>query len=257
MTVQVQPTSTEVRSQDALYALRVHSSKHFKLIPPGSRCVQNKESHLCTTQWTENYNPSVHRRYLGKSSLEGTPAARSSETPSILNGTPPRTLQYQAATCMKDSDPALATNVIDPITGPGFVIGQSRFLDITIGSLLNGKDAPTSNSNLLDQSLKYVRTAGRQIDVPNRVVSFCSPNAKAVETQYIQSLLPDKETVLTITDYYYENMLYWTGGIYHGPSFRRKLIDAFGSSTALNLQDLDWKWTALLCKYTRRPIAGS
>jgi hypothetical protein len=152
---------------------------------------------------------------------------------------------------MKDPEPALAANVTDLLAGPGFVIGQSRFLDMTIGSLLNEKDAPVANSNLFDQSLKYVRSAGRQIDVPNRVVSFCSPIAKTAEIQHIQSLLPDEETVLTITDYYYENMLYWTGGIYHGPSFRRKLVDAYGSSATINLQNLDWRWTALLCKYTR------
>jgi hypothetical protein len=174
----------------------------------------------------------------------------SSDTSSTLNGTPPAALQGQFATGVIGlAELAAASSATDPVTGLGFVIGQSRFLDMTIGSILDEKDAPAPNSNLFDQSLKYVRSAGRQTDVPNREVSFCSPIARAVEAQHVVSLLPNKETVLTITDYYYENMLYWIGGIYHGPSFRQKLVDAYGSSTTLDLQNLDWKWIGLLCTY--------
>jgi hypothetical protein len=117
---------------------------------------------------------------------------------------------------------------------------------MTIGSLLNEKDTPASDSSFLDQSLRYVRSAGKQIDEPNRVTSFCSPAAKSVETQHLQSLLPSKEVLLVITDYYQENMLYWFGSLYHGPSFRHRLLQAYDSSSTLDLQAQDWRWTALL-----------
>jgi hypothetical protein len=129
------------------------------------------------------------------------------------------------------------------------VIGQSTFLDMTIGSLLDGKDVPAPPANLFDQSQSNVRLIGKQIDVPSREVSFCSPVAKAVEAQHVLSLLPNKEAVLSITDYYYENMHYWIGGVYHGPSFRQKLVDAYDSSTTLDPRNLDWRWIALLCTY--------
>ena len=76
--------------------------------------------------------------------------------------------------------------------------------------------------------------------------------------QHIQSLLPGKETLLKIVDYYYDCMLYWAGGLYHGPSFRNKLLEAYGSGSALDLQTLDWRWTALLCTsslYTFRRVS--
>ena len=44
-------------------------------------------------------------------------------------------------------------------------------------------------------------------------------------------------------------VLYWIGGLYHGPTFRRTLHEAYGSSDTLDLQRLDWRWTALLCTY--------
>jgi hypothetical protein len=209
----------------------------------GSRCVQNSEGHLCTTQWTENYDPLVHRRYPRKPSSARPSAAGSSETSSTLNGSPSGALPEQSTADPKDINSSAKTNLADPINGPGFSIGQSKFLDISIGSLLDEKDVPSANLGPFDQSLTWVRSAGKQIDESNRVGGFCSPVAKAIETQHIQSLLPSKEMVLTITEYYYECMLYWTCGIYHGPSY--------DSSSSLDLQKLDWRWTALLCTSTR------
>tara|TARA_R110002003_G_scaffold288_14_gene18443 strand:- start:11522 stop:12157 length:636 start_codon:yes stop_codon:yes gene_type:complete len=119
-------------------------------------------------------------------------------------------------------------------------------LDLTIGSLLNDKDVSDTSPALFDQSLKYVRSTGKQVDDPNRITSFCSPAAKAAEIHHIQSLLPDKETVFKVTGYYYENMLYWIGGLYHGPSFRREMLEAYGPASTLDLQQVDWRWTALL-----------
>jgi hypothetical protein len=242
----VQPTSAKVRSQNSLYVAFVRYARIVKLIRLGSRCVQNKEAHLCTTQWKEGYNPSVHRRYPRKPSSVDPSVSGSSDTSSTLNVSPPVVLQDQPLAVYSDSVASAKTLATNPITGPGFTIGQSSFLDMTIGSLLNEKDTPALDSNLLDQSLKYVRLAGKQIDEPNRVTSFCSPAAKCVETQHLQSLLPNKEMVFTITDYYHENMHYWFGGLYHGPSFRRRLLQAYASSITMDLQALDWRWTALL-----------
>jgi hypothetical protein len=166
-----------------------------------------------------------------------------------LNDTPSAGHEEQTVTLAPDVVPSASTNSTHPITGPGFTIGRSRFLDITIGSLLNDKDASAPNPDLLDQGIKYVRSAGKQVGEASRVTSFCSPAAKAMEIQHIQSLVPSREVALTVTDYYYKNMLYWMGGLYHAPTFRQKLLHAYGCSDTLDLQTLDFKWTALLCKY--------
>jgi hypothetical protein len=190
----------------------------------------------------------VHRRYPRHPSSVGPPGTASSDTSSVLHDSPPGVLQEHAVAPPIDTASSSKAPPTNPITGPGFTIGQSRFLDITIGSLLNEKDTSASSSHFLDQGLKYVRSVGKQLDEPNRATSFCSPAAKAIETQHLHSLLPSKSMVLTITDYYHDNMLYWIGGLYHGPSFRRKLLQAFGASPTLDLQTLDWRWTALLCE---------
>ncbi|KAH7079146.1 hypothetical protein BKA63DRAFT_488811 [Paraphoma chrysanthemicola] len=208
---------------------------------PCSRCIQNKEAHLCTTHWAEGYNPAVHRRYPKKPSPTAERSTGgSSDTSSTLNQSPP------ASSVTKGSSNDTHLNPADPVTGAAINFGHSGLLDLTIGSLLNDKDVPGPNPALFDQSLKYVRSAGKQIDEPIRVTSFCSPAAKIAETQHIQSLLPCKDMVLKITDYYYENMLYWIGGMYHGPTFRRELLEAYGPTSNLDLQKLDWRWTALL-----------
>jgi hypothetical protein len=217
--------------------------RRIKLKYTGSRCVQNKEAHLCTTQWKEGYNPSVHRRYPRKLSSVDPSLDGSSETSSTLQGSPPIAIHENSPTVCTDRAKTQPTN---PTSVSSYTIGQSSFLDVTIDSLLNDKDTPATDSHYLDQSLKCVRSAGKLIDEPNRIASFCSPAAKCVEVQHLQSLLPNKETTLIITDYYHNNMLYWFGGLYHGPGFRRKLLQAYGSSPTLDLQTLDWRWTALL-----------
>jgi hypothetical protein len=219
-----------------------------RLILQGSRCVQNKEGHLCTTTWKEGYNPSIHRRYPRKPSSVGH-SAGSSDTSSTLNDPPSARYEEQTLTLTSDIVPSTRTNSSHPITGPGFTIGRSRFLDITIGSLLNDKDASALNPDILDQGIKYVRSSGKQVGDASRVTSFCSQAAKAMEIQHIQSLVPSREVALTVTDYYYKNMLYWMGGLYHAPTFRQKLLQAYGCLDTLDLQTLDFKWTALLCKY--------
>jgi hypothetical protein len=68
--------------------------------------------------------------------------------------------------------------------------------------------------------------------------------------QHIQSILPERGLMLNLVDYYYDYMLYWAGGFYHGPSFRRNLLEAYGNDGAIDLQTLDWRWSALLCRWT-------
>jgi hypothetical protein len=229
-----------------LVRILVWRNRIIKLMHLGSRCVQNKEAHLCTTQWKEGYNPSVHRRYPRKLPSIGPSVSGSSDTSSTLNVSTPGMLQEQTTAVCSNTVVSPKTQATNSITGPGFTIGQSSFLDMTIGSLLNEKDTSASESHLLDQSLRYVRSVWKPIEEPNRIANFCSPAAKRIETQHLQSLLPSKDVTLVITDYYHENMLYWFGGLYHGPSFRRRLLQAYDSSSTLDLQALDWRWTALL-----------
>lgn len=69
--------------------------------------------------------------------------------------------------------------------------------------------------------------------------------------QYLQTMVPAKELVFKVVDYYHECMLYWFGGVWHWPSFRARLVEAYESTggEVLELKELDWKWNALLCKF--------
>jgi hypothetical protein len=194
----------------------------------------------------------VHRRYPRTKPSSVAHSAGSSDTSSTLNDPPTGGLQENALTAVGDNIAAADTHSTHPLTGHSFSIGRSRFLDITIDSILNEKDAATPNPDFLDHSIKYLKSIGKQ-DEPSRVASFCSIPAKAMEIQHVQTLLPRREVVMTITEYYHKNMLYWMGGLYHGPSFRQELLQAYGSSDTLDVQTLDWRWTALLCMYA--PIA--
>lgn len=138
----------------------------------------------------------------------------------------------------------------------GFSIGQSKYLDFSIGGLLNEKDAQPI-PGLLDQSYAYVQPNGKLGDEASRIANSFSPAAKSLEMDYLQSLLPPKETLLKIVDYYTDYMLYWNGGLYHWPTFRKKLISSYGSSSTLNLKTLDWRWTALLFGIISSAIIGS
>ncbi|KAH3949009.1 hypothetical protein HBI56_003360 [Parastagonospora nodorum] len=200
---------------------------------PCSRCIQNKEPHLCTTIWKEGYNPSVHRRYPRKPSSVGISESSSTLHEPSLGG-----LEDEPPSTAADDIPARAP----PVTGPEL----SRFLDITIDSLLTEKDGSFSQSAILNQSIEHVKSAGAQIDGSNRVANFSSPVAKATEVQQLQKLIPSKNVVMTITDYYEKHMLYWMGGLYYAPALREELLQAYGSSETLNLSNLDWRWTSLI-----------
>jgi hypothetical protein len=245
----MQPAPPEVRSQNTLYVQTLlQSVAACILIWQGSRCVQNKEAHLCTTTWKEGYNPSVHRRYPRTNPPSLRHSAGSSDTSSTLHDTPVAGLQKNALAGIARNIAAADTHSVHPLAGHSFPFGESKFLNITIDSLLNEKDAATPDSDLLDHSIKDLKSFARQ-DAPSRIASFCSIPAKAMEVQHVETLLPSREVVMTITDYYHKNMLYWMGGLYHGPSFRRDLIQAYGSGRTLDLQALDWRWNALLCMH--------
>jgi hypothetical protein len=112
----------------------------------------------------------------------------------------------------------------------------------------------TENHTLNDQALQ--RSQSKQQD-DNSIHRGFSPAARAVEVYHIQSLLPQKHQVLSMVDYHETYMLYWSGGIYHAPTFRKTLLDAYGQSEELDLRSLDWRWTALLFSIISACVIGS
>jgi hypothetical protein len=205
---------------------------------PCTRCVQNNEGHLCTTKWVNGYDPRVHRKYPRRSSPT---ASSGSDTPSSGSGS---NGQQISITELHNPDRAQLHEIS---------IWPTKLPDITIGALLNEKDQG-NHQRLFDKSFTYVNSKGTLRDGANGPISIasCYSNAaKAVEIQHLQSILPSKENVLLIVDYYEQHMMYWVGGIYHGPSFRKKLLEAYDQASELDLQSLEWKWVALLCKSSR------
>jgi hypothetical protein len=207
---------------------------------PCTRCVQNNEGHLCTTKWVNGYNPNVHRKYPRKISTAG-----SSDTSS--SGPSPDPNTQVALPVIYPHTTGVHSGRHEPLEN---AVWRTGLADITIGALLKEKDAD-ANQSLFDNSFSYVRSKRTPRDGPSgstSIASCYSNNARTVEAEYLQSILPPKHKLLLIVDYYAQYMMYWNGGIYHAPSFRRKLLEAYGQSYELNLQTLDWKWTALLCK---------
>jgi hypothetical protein len=207
----------------------------------------NKEGHLCTTQWADGYNPSVHRKYPRRPPSVSWSATESNGTPSSLDASP---------TGLGHTTGPLSLRSNPPVIQEDFSIGQSKYLDFSINGLLNEKDAQPL-PGLLDQSYSYVQSNGRLGEEASRIANSFSPAAKSLEMDYLQSLLPTKVTLLKIIDYYSDYMIYWNGGIYHWPTFRKKLVGAYGSSSSLNLKTLDWRWTALLFAILSSGIIGS
>jgi hypothetical protein len=203
--------------------------------------MQNNEGHLCTTKWVNGYNPNVHRKYPRKLS-----AASGSDTSSSV---PSPNAGPQATLLPSIPLPPSEAHSIG-LQPPAAAAWRNSLPDITIGAILKEKDAD-ANQTLFDKSFHYARSKGALRDGttgPHSLASSYSNAARVAETQYLQSILPSKDRLMLIVDYYAEYMMYWNGGIYHAPSFRRKLLEAYGQSSELNLQSLDWRWTALLCK---------
>ncbi|KAF2021997.1 hypothetical protein BU24DRAFT_362964 [Aaosphaeria arxii CBS 175.79] len=232
---------------------------------PCSRCVKNNEAHLCTTEWRHGYDPSVHRKYPRKSTPSVSGSATGNNESDMLDpvgqdlpinpindqgvaahnrlqSTVDRTRLHPHSTSSNQSQdvtPAPAEN-IDFIT-----FGRSEFTDISIASLLTSKGSYVRHKALMEQALGQDQGPGKQADVDGLVGGF-SPAARAVEAYHIQSLVPAKEQVLQMVKYHEDYMLYWTGGIYHGPNFYKSVLAAYGQSNTMNLSSLDWRWTALL-----------
>jgi len=131
--------------------------------------------------------------------------------------------------------------------------GRSQFADVSMGTLLTSRESH-GNHTLNDQALQ--QSQSKQSD-DNAMIRGFSPAARAVEVFHIQSLLPEKHQVLNMVDYHEKYMLYWSGGIYHAPSFLKVLLAQYGQSDELELRNLDWRWTALLFSILSACIIGS
>ncbi|KAH7402463.1 hypothetical protein BKA66DRAFT_404581 [Pyrenochaeta sp. MPI-SDFR-AT-0127] len=226
---------------------------------PCTRCVQNSEGHLCTTKWVEGYDPSVHRKYPRKvsSTVSWPSAASSSETGSTLDASPSGPLSTNQP---HSAGQGLSSHPLTPIADQNQTHGVSswppKIPDISIVALLSEKDQQAQQS-LFNQRFTLAQSKGVLRDGP-AIASYLSPGARSIEIQYVQSLLPSKTKVIQIVEYYEQyRLLYWTGGLYHGPSFRKKLLNAYGSSDTLDLQSLDWRWNALLFSILSSGIIGS
>lgn len=90
---------------------------------------------------------------------------------------------------------------------------------------------------LLDQTFTYVKHKGTLKDPSgaSSTVNCYSPAAQDAETQYLQSILPSKQQVVQIIEYYEESMLYWIGGLYYGKRLKEDLFEAYGASPQLHL----------------------
>ena len=126
--------------------------------------------------------------------------------------------------------------------------GASRFPEITIGALISEKDVSTVP--LLDQESKNMRS--RETPFTGNMgtamisTSCFSSAARAVETVQMQSLLPSMDRIYLIMDYHEQFLLYWGGGLYHGPTFRKQVLKAYNQCGKLDLTAVDWRWTGLL-----------
>ncbi|KAF2109153.1 hypothetical protein BDV96DRAFT_240049 [Lophiotrema nucula] len=228
---------------------------------PCSRCVQNREAHLCTTEWTEGYNPNVHRKYPRKGSTPNRQTSHNGNWPSTPlseDGDRRYGLAHRERSFSTGSsiDPNAQSQEAQSGTNLDFITyGGSDYADVSIGTLLSSsKDS--FNKPLMDQSLNQVQNLDMMSDSSSTVGGF-SAAARAVEVYHIRSLLPEKSQIFKLMDYHEKYMLYWQGGIYHAPTFKKTLRDAYGQSNALEVQNLDWRWTALLFSILSASVIGS
>ncbi|KAF2007258.1 hypothetical protein P154DRAFT_116401 [Amniculicola lignicola CBS 123094] len=256
---------------------------------PCSRCIQNKEGHLCTTEWANGYDPNVHRKYPKKAT---SPASQHSIGSSNSNMTQLNTAQpYQHSnqpwpnTPLSDHE---GTPFRDPSTGlplasrpystaPPLNTGSSQppdlptsstnldfvtfarsgLTDVSISALFASRDEDPTAKVIQDRNLEEAQRSSRMQDNGSIFASGFSPAARAVEVYHLRSLIPTKEQVLHMADYHERCMLYWSGGIYHAPTFRRTLLEAYGESNELELGTLEWTWTALLFSIMSAAIIAS
>ncbi|KAF2271033.1 hypothetical protein CC78DRAFT_506514 [Lojkania enalia] len=254
---------------------------------PCSRCVQNKEAHLCTTEWINGYNPNIHRKYPRKGSIldarhttttlsgahpihprnrnwPGTPTSDPESPPPFRGGDldghdgilPHRERSYSTISSIGgtqsqhlDSEQQAAN--LDFVT-----FGRSEYTDVSIGRLLSSKDAADfQTKNSVINPSEQAQTS--QFDDSGPMTGGFSPAARAVEVYHIRSLLPEKKQVYQMVEYHEKYMMYWSGGIYHGPTFRKTLHEAYRQSNVLDPQNTDWRWTAFLFSILSASIIGS
>ncbi|KAF2202890.1 hypothetical protein GQ43DRAFT_412724 [Delitschia confertaspora ATCC 74209] len=194
---------------------------------PCSRCIQNNESHICTREWPNGYNPEIHRKYPSRS-------ATSQEPP---NWSTPPISDHEAAHPPSSN--------IDFAT-----FGRSEYSDISLNTLLTDNNPYASNRGPIQPQNTNSTSS------TNTSITLSSP-ARSAESYHIQSLLPARRQVFLMVDYYDSELLYWTGGTYHAPTFRQSLLQAYGTSSTLNLQEQDWQWSALLFSILSGSIIGS
>lgn len=108
----------------------------------------------------------------------------------------------------------------------------------------------------MDQNLNQVRPNYNSCAEDAHIGGF-SPAARAVEVFHLRSLLPNKDQVFRMVDYHGRFMLYWAGGVYHAPSFRKALLLAYGQSDELDFTNLDWRWMALLYSILSSSVIGA
>lgn len=212
---------------------------------PCTRCVQNKEAHLCTTEWTNGYNPAVHRKYPRKVSppisrppvgvaanglapLDGSQLPQAGTVPwppsdqrlpihfrtqaadGQVGSHPSRHRSFSATSSSEGNRgqsqlPTPSSTNVDFIT-----YGRSDYADVSIGTLLQEKDDYTRNQALMDQTLNQSRTKTVLDESPT---SSFSPAAQSVEVYHLQSLLPHRDQVLQMVEYHHHCMTYLCGGI--------------------------------------------
>jgi hypothetical protein len=184
---------------------------------PCSRCIQNNEAHLCTTEWTNGYNPAVHRKYPRKptstapqTSISETDEAQLSQNdaevwPSSLGLPLHHRLRATEGMFAPSSGADDQSKLPDPSITNGDFVSHSRsdVTDISVGALLRDKD-------------EYTKTHNRnqtKTDVDGMTNKSLIPAAQTVQIHHLQSLLPKKYQVLRMVDYHDRCMNYWTGGI--------------------------------------------
>ena len=200
---------------------------------PCTRCLRNGEGYLCTTKWVDGYNAAVHRAYPRNRS-----SATSRQSTANFSDTSSSDLQPTRRVMPTDQHSPIhaETPSIDQNQSQEAPVRASQLPENIIDTLLDEKDQQ-AYQGLLDQSLSYIKSKGtlRDVNGVGTLASSYSLAAKAVEIQHLQSILPSKDKIMLILEYYEQYMLYWISGLYHGPSFRKKLLEAYGTASELDL----------------------
>jgi hypothetical protein len=137
--------------------------------------------------------------------------------------------------------------------------GASRFPDISIGALISEKDVSTVP--LLDRESKNMQNREESFaekwGTATNSTSCFSPPARAIETAQMQSLIPPMDKIITIVDYHEKFLSFWGGCMWHGPTLRKQIQKACDQAGQIDVNTVDWKWTALLFSILASGLIGS